>query len=135
MKMIFFRCPICGNIVAKVMDSGVDLVCCGRKMEPLVPKSEEEGSEKHLPVVTSVKDNLLGVEVGSKPHPMEESHHIQWLFLQTEEGGQMLHLHPNNLPSAHFCCRRCHPIALYAYCNVHGLWMTDLKKSFDECYY
>lgn len=134
MNMRFYRCPICGNVVQKMVDSGVSLVCCGQPMEELPVKVKETGNEKHLPFLSSVKDNVLVVEIGEKPHPMEEDHYIQWIFLETEEGGQFVHLKPNVPPRATFCCKKCHPVALYAYCNVHGLWGVDLKR-YDECYY
>ncbi len=135
MNIRFYHCPICGNIVVKITDSGRNLSCCGKEMVALVPKEMEEGNEKHLPFLSSVRDNILTVEIGEKPHPMEKDHHIQWVYLETEKGGQFVRLQPNDPPQVTFCCKKCHPIAIYAYCNVHGLWSVDFKKRYDECYY
>ena len=33
MELKFYRCPICGNIVVKLENSGVPVVCCGKPME------------------------------------------------------------------------------------------------------
>ena len=43
--MKYFVCAHCGNIVTYVKDSGVKLVCCGQKMEELVPGSVEASVE------------------------------------------------------------------------------------------
>ena len=37
MAVKFYKCAHCGNVVEKLVDSGVPLVCCGQKMEELVP--------------------------------------------------------------------------------------------------
>lgn len=37
MAVKFFKCTICGNVVMKVVYSGVAVVCCGKKMEELEP--------------------------------------------------------------------------------------------------
>ena len=36
MEMRFFRCEVCGQIVAIVKGTGVPVVCCGRPMKELV---------------------------------------------------------------------------------------------------
>lgn len=34
-----FKCMHCGNIVEKIDDKGVPIVCCGEKMTELVPNT------------------------------------------------------------------------------------------------
>ena len=60
----FYICRRCGNLAGMVRDSGVPMVCCGQKMEELVPNTVEASGEKHLPVVT-VEDGALNVNIGS----------------------------------------------------------------------
>lgn len=127
MKMKFYRCDVCGNVVIKTVDSGANLMCCGEKMEEIVPMTAEVGMEKHLPVVNRVNDCTLEVKVGSIEHPMLPAHFIQFVYLETERGGQIVYLAPDEKPVAVFCCCKDRPIAVYEYCNVHGLWKTDIK--------
>jgi len=63
-----YKCNVCGNIVELIHVGGGELVCCGQPMEKLDEKVEDEGEEKHKPVINESK-----VEVGSVPHPMEEN--------------------------------------------------------------
>ena len=40
--------------------------------------------------------------------------------------GQLRHLAPGQAPKAVFELGGEKPVAVYAYCNLHGLWMTKL---------
>ena len=53
---------------------------------------------------------------------MAEEHSIQWIYLQTEKGGQRKALLPGEAPEAVFALAGDKPVAAYAYCNLHGLW-------------
>lgn len=53
-------------------------------------------------------------------------HYIQWIFVETENGGQIRYLNPGQAPSTVFELGSEKPVAVYAYCNLHGLWMTKL---------
>ena len=120
----FFRCRHCGNVVEKSVDSGVPLVCCGEKMEELTAKTAEEGSEKHLPEITLTPEGMLKVKVGSVPHPMLPEHHICFISVETENGIQRINL--KDKPEAEFCVKNDKTIAVYEYCNLHGLWKKEL---------
>lgn len=117
----FYICRHCGNIVGMVESSGVPVVCCGEKMEQLIPNTTDASGEKHVPVVT-VDGNTITVEVGSVAHPMSEEHYIQWIYLETEKGGQRKGLKPGEAPVAKFVVEDDEPVGAYAYCNLHGLW-------------
>ena len=121
----FYICEKCGNIVGLVHDGGVPMMCCGQKMAKLEAGVVEASHEKHIPVV-SVEDNLVRVSVGSVTHPMSEEHHIAWVYLQTNRGGQRKCLCTNGTPEVTFALCDETPVAVYAYCNLHGLWKTDL---------
>ncbi|MGM9662300.1 MAG: desulfoferrodoxin family protein [Oscillospiraceae bacterium] len=122
----FYICEHCGNIVGKIHDAGVSLVCCGQEMKPLVPGTVEASAEKHIPVVT-VENGLVKVTVGAAEHPMTDAHLIQWVYLQTASGGQRKVLAPGAAPSVAFALTEDEkPVAVYAYCNLHGLWMAEI---------
>ena len=75
-----------------------------------------------VPEVT-VSGREVKALVGSVAHPMTEEHSIQWVYLQTNKGGQRKCLAPNEEPSVTFCLAEDEtPVAVYAYCNLHGLW-------------
>ena len=73
-----YKCKICGNIVEMVHTGAGELVCCGQPMEIQEEKNQNEGMEKHIPVVSKTGKGYL-VKVGSVIHPMEENHYIEWI--------------------------------------------------------
>ena len=95
--MKFYICNHCKNIIGKIQDKGVPVVCCGEKMAELVPNTTEAATEKHIPVA-SAEGNLITVQIGSTLHPMTEEHLIQWVYLETEEGGQRKSLKAGDKP-------------------------------------
>lgn len=125
MKAKFYICRHCGNLIGMIHDSGVPVVCCGEKMEALVPNTVDASGEKHLPVVT-VADGVVTVRVGSVAHPMVEEHFIEWVYLKTETGGMRKALQPGQAPEVTFALGGEKAVAVYAYCNLHGLWMTEV---------
>lgn len=123
----FYICKHCGNIVGLIHNAGVPLVCCGEKMSELVPNTTEAATEKHLPVV-EMDGNVVKVSVGSVEHPSTEEHYIAWVYLQTAHGGQRKAIQPGEKPEVSFALQDDELIAVYAYCNLHGLWKTEIKK-------
>lgn len=122
MKQRFYKCNHCGNIIEKIEDKGVPVVCCGEKMEELIPGTVDAAVEKHVPQY-SVEENLVRVAVGSVEHPMIPEHFIQWVSLQTKQGTQLKKLSPGEKPEVVFALAEGDSVeAVYAYCNLHGLW-------------
>ncbi|MBO5217291.1 MAG: desulfoferrodoxin [Alistipes sp.] len=124
MKTRFYKCATCGNVAIKVVDSGVPLVCCGEKMQELIPNTVDASGEKHVPVVTKLDGGMIKVEVGSVAHPMEEAHHIAFVYVETERGGIRVDL--SDKPEALVYVGEEKVLAVYEYCNLHGLWKTEL---------
>jgi len=122
----FYKCRHCGNVIQKVVDSMVPVVCCGEKLEELIPNTVDASGEKHIPVV-EVKDGIVKVHVGSIDHPMVEEHWIEWIYLETDQGSQVKYLKANEAPEVEFVLGKEKPLVVYAYCNLHGLWKTDIK--------
>ena len=85
--MKFYICNHCGNIIAYVKSSGVPVVCCGEKMQELVPNTTDAAVEKHVPVI-QIDGSKVTVTVGSAEHPMIQEHYIQWIALATRQGNQ-----------------------------------------------
>lgn len=121
----FYICEHCGNIVGTIKDAGVPLMCCGQKMTLLEAGTVEASVEKHLPVV-ALEENAVKVTIGAVAHPMTEEHSITWVYLQTDCGGQYKYLEPGSEPSVTFAVADEKPVAVYAYCNLHGLWKTEV---------
>lgn len=120
----FYKCSVCGNVIVKMVDSGVPVVCCGKKMEELVANTVDASQEKHVPVVTTLEDGRLRIEVGSVHHPMMPEHYIAFIYVETDKGGIRIDL--KDEPVAEVCTCGAKPLAVYEYCNLHGLWKTEL---------
>ena len=125
MKNKFYICEKCGNIVEMVNASGVTPHCCGQKMTLLEAGVVEASREKHIPEVF-VNGNEVKVIVGSVLHPMAEEHSILWIYLETDKGGQRKDLKPGEAPEVTFALADEKPVAVYAYCNLHGLWKKEI---------
>lgn len=125
MENRFFICEHCGNIVGLIHNGGVPLMCCGQKMTQIIPGTVDAAKEKHIPVV-SVEGDIVKVNVGSVSHPMTKEHSIIWVYLETDRGGQRKSLPVDGAPEVAFALKDEKPVAVYAYCNLHGLWKTEI---------
>ena len=122
MELKFLKCEHCGNIVEMIEDKGVPVVCCGQRMTELVAGTSDGAREKHIPVY-EVNGSTVLVKVGEVAHPMIPEHYIEWIVLQTKNGVQRRELKPGEKPEAIFAlCEGDEVVAVYAYCNLHGLW-------------
>lgn len=124
MEMKFYRCKHCGQIIAKVKDTKVPVICCGEAMSEIIPGSTDAAKEKHVPVFTK-EGNKVIVKVGSVDHPMIPEHFIEWIALETKGGNQRKALKPGDKPEASFYIDNTDEVvAVYAYCNLHSLWVA-----------
>jgi superoxide reductase len=124
-KMQIYKCEICGNIVEMVHGGKGELVCCGQPMGLYEENSTDAAREKHVPVVEKTDDGYK-VTVGSTAHPMEEEHYIEWIELISGEFSSRQFLKPGDAPEALFCTG-IDDVTARAYCNVHGLWISQSK--------
>ena len=155
-ETIFYRCEICGNMVALIKSGGGTLTCCGQAMTKLEANSTDAAKEKHVPVVTS-ESGKIKVAVGSVAHPMTDEHHIEWIALVTGNKVEITYLNPGMEPKAEFTnytgdaeviftgendeivpncegspcnfvnrSQVANEVTVYAYCNLHGLWKANL---------
>ena len=124
MAVKFYKCPHCGNVITKMVDSAVPVVCCGKPMEELIANTVDASAEKHVPHVTEKENGILKIEVGSVHHPMTKEHHIAFIYVETENGGIRVDL--KDKPEAVISLGDEKAVAVYEYCNLHGLWKTEL---------
>lgn len=125
-ELKLYKCLTCGNIIEMVVDKGVPVMCCGKPMELLVANTSDGAGEKHVPVV-EVNGNKVIVKVGEVEHPMVEAHYIQFIYVETNKGIMKKYLNPEETPVAEFELGEDEKvIAVYEYCNLHGLWKTEL---------
>lgn len=125
MALKFFKCEQCDSVFVKVYCGQ----CCDgsdNNLVVLTANTEDAAQEKHVPVVT-VDGAKVDVVVGSVEHPMEEDHFITTIVLETEKGYQVAELVPGQPPRAAFVVAEGDKaVAVYEYCNKHGLWMTEI---------
>lgn len=117
-----YKCNVCGNIVQVLHAGKGELVCCGQPMELLKEKTEDQGMEKHVPVIEKT-DAGIKVKVGSVPHPMEEKHFIEWIEVIADGKSYRQFLKPGDAPEAEFEIKA-NNITAREHCNVHGLWKS-----------
>lgn len=128
METKFYHCPICGNLMLVLADSGLPPICCGQEMNVVVPNSTDGKVEAHVPKVTCQKVGCgdqkfcVDVKVGSMPHPMTPDHHINFVLMATDHSVQLKYLDlAKSSPEAHFVSCAV-PREVISYCNLHGAW-------------
>ena len=91
-----------------------------------VSNTTDAAVEKHLPVVTQ-EENKITVAVSSVEHPMLPEHYIMGVYIETKNGGQLHKFAPGDKPEAVFMLADGDEfIAAYEYCNLHGLWKSEV---------
>ena len=122
--MKIFKCNMCGNVLEAINDKCDNVTCCNTEMKELKAFEVEGAKEKHIPVY-NLEDNKLMVSVGEVLHPMDEDHYIEFITYESGNNVYRVNLKPGDEPKCSF------PYlgegTLYAYCNKHGLWKSDVK--------
>jgi superoxide reductase len=121
-RLQIYKCEICGNIVNILHEGPGELICCGQPMELLEEKSEDQGNEKHVPVIESTEKGVK-VKVGAVAHPMEENHYIEWIEVVVDGKVCRKFLNPGDPPEAEFALGP-ENIKAREYCIIHGLWKS-----------
>lgn len=129
MTAVFYKCPHCGNVIVKLVDSGVVPVCCGETMKVLDPRVMDGAKEKHVPALSRAENGTLHAVIGETAHPMTPEHHICFIAAETAHSIDVHYLNPAQPAETSFCDCNDAITAVYEYCNLHGLWMTsDIPK-------
>ncbi len=122
--MNFFKCNECQSIAMEIV-SGEH--AGGKVFQELKANTTDASGEKHVPVVTE-QGGKVQVKVGELEHPMLQEHYIMWIYLETEQGGQLRVLSPQDKPEAEFVLPEGDKaVAAYEYCNLHGLWKAEIR--------
>ena len=128
------------------------LSCCGQKLSPLPLCTDPDLLEEHRIEFTlfgGFEKNAANFKIGGGIHSMRGSHRIEWVFLQTFQGGQLKYLPQGGSSSCNFAfadedayaycdrpicrmgrehcqfqCKR--GLTLYAWCSQHGLFRKTI---------
>lgn len=119
MDLKFVQHMDCKTVLMQVGEE--DPNCLDTSMKPVTANTVDAAVEKHVPAV-EYKDGKLHVQIGSVEHPMLPEHHIEWILVQTKDGLMMKNLKPGDAPRAEFDVKEQDVVAVYEYCNLHGLW-------------
>ena len=111
-KVKFYVCNNCGNIVNSTGEAEVS--CCGRKLEALIAKSEDN---THSIKKEEVEDDYYI----TFQHEMSKSHYISFLAYVMFDKVLIIKLYPEQNAELRF--PRMHGGKIYFYCNQHGLWV------------
>ena len=115
MKRIkFYVCPNCDNIINSTGEG--DFSCCGRKLQPLVPKTMDENHNIKIDEI----DNDYYIEIN---HEMTKEHFISFVAYVTYDRVLLIKLYPEQNASIRLpkLCGKFERGKFYMYCNQHGL--------------
>lgn len=122
----FYECNNYKTIIRMIADEDIPVVCNGQQMREMIPNVDDGSKEKHVPQLEFI-NNVLKVKIGSVNHPMEEKHSIKWVYMISRDGEQLKYLKKNGAPEVDFALTNGdHPVKVYAFCNLHGLWKAEL---------
>ena len=123
-KIKFYKCPVCGNIIEVVNGDVSRVKCCGQDPQELKANTVDAAQEKHVPI-HEIDNNEIIVKIGEVIHPMEEKHYITFIALVTEDRLTRINLQPGDEPIVRLPYIK--DSIIYEYCNLHGLWKTDVE--------
>lgn len=124
MPLKFYICPICNQIHFRLTDNGNPMTCCGCVSEELISCMDQEDSEDHRAMIRKI-GNFVTIRVGDA-HPMMEVHHIQFIFLETNQGFLYKDLRGKSTPEADFILGKKEEIVnVHVLCNLHRLWSLN----------
>ncbi len=116
-----YKCNVCGHVVEVVSEGAPTLVCCDQPMEKLQAKQEDQGQEKHVPIVEETETGIK-VKVGTVEHPMEDTHYIKFIEVVGENHVYRFELKPGQKPEVVIPAKKDDIVEVREFCTVHGLW-------------
>lgn len=122
--MKILKCKSCDKLFLMLMGETPETV--NGHLEEVKANSKDAALEKHVPFVT-LEGNKVHVVVGEVVHPMVEEHFIGTIILKTDKMIHIKNLKAGEEPKASFTLGDDEKaIAVYEYCNLHGLWVKEL---------
>ena len=108
-RVQFYVCPGCGNILTATGKG--EIVCCGRRLEPLCPSAPDAD---HRPEISLVEtDDYITFS-----HPMRKDHYLKFTACVTCDRLALTRLYPEQEAAVRF--PRMGGGTLYFYCVKHG---------------
>ena len=98
-------------------------MCCGEKMQELVPNTTDAAQEKHVPVIET-NGHTATISVGAAPHPMLEEHYISVIAAVVGDKVTFGYRKPGDEPKLVVGCKE-GPVKAYDICNLHGFWKAE----------
>ena len=116
------KCSNCGALIEIIEDCNCkcNFICCGKEMDDIVSNSKDASFEKHVPTYER-KGNKIEVKVN---HVMDKEHYIEWICFVTDNKKETVYFKPDDEAMVTF---NYEPGTLYAYCNKHGLWESEVR--------
>ena len=111
----WYVCPVCGNVIQATGEALIS--CCGVTLPPLTP--EPADGEHPIRVEKAEDEYFVSVR-----HPMTKEHYISFLAAVSDGSVQLVKLYPEGNAEARFRIEGVR--RLYAYCNRHGLFQTNI---------
>jgi superoxide reductase len=125
-----WKCSICAKTVEIINPGAPTQVCDGKEMTLMQPKWKDWSIEKHVPHI-SIDGNKVTVDIGIEmgtPHPMTVEHWITWIELVCKNDCyKRKFLKPGDEPKVTFIVKDTDGIWAREYCNLHGLWVSEMK--------
>lgn len=104
----------------------------GEDYVELKANTVDAAREKHVPNV-EYEGHKVVAKVGSVRHPMTDDHSIKFIILETNKMAQIKYLNITDEPEAVFILNDAEkPVAVYEYCNLHGLWKYEMNFILNE---
>lgn len=119
MEIRFRKCSICGNLIWSFNDR--DITCCDKKMIEIKPNSVDASFEKHVPNY-EINGDKITIKVN---HVMERDHYIMWVMMVSDSEIQYKEFKPSEEAKVTFEYKGNSKI--YSYCNLHSLWVNEVK--------
>ncbi len=123
-ELIIKKCAKCGAMIEVLQDckcKGCGIMCCEQPMQVVKPNSVDASFEKHCPTYKVVENQIL-VTVN---HVMDDAHYVEWVALVGDGKVGKKFFVPHT--DAQVLFPYIPGSTLYAYCNLHGLWSTQVK--------
>ncbi|OUN07655.1 desulfoferrodoxin [Flavonifractor sp. An92] len=127
MEFKLYRCAHCGNVVWKVVDKGVPVICCGELMSEWKPNTADGALEKHVPVVERKphgSGSTVTVKVGEVAHPMLPEHYITFIAAVDGDTVTLRFPKPGDAPELRTFTSS-EKVEAYEICNLHGFWKGE----------
>ena len=111
-RIKFYVCKNCANVITGTSEA--EISCCGRKIEALVAKPEDETHK----ITTTEIENDYYITMN---HEMSKTHYISFVSYISCDRVLIIKLYPQQ--NVEIRVPKMYNGMLFAYCSEHGLWV------------